>query len=80
MPVFKQFVSRVDAAAEDGVPATEAASCLLKEMGLELADATVDKLGSMLANWAEYGNLIVRSGRLCFMKGKGYVAEQMPMF
>ena len=73
--VFNQFISYVEAAGINGITSRQAARKLVQEMQLEMADATVEKLGAMLANWAEYAEIIARSGRLCFMKK--YVPEQM---
>jgi len=76
--VFNQFVSFIESAREKGTPSKQAARELLNEMHLELADLTTEKLGAMLANWAEYAEIIVRVGRLCFVKE--HVPEQLSMF
>jgi len=55
-----------------------AAKDLIQEMKLDLAELTIEKLGSMLANWAEYAGIIIRRGKLCF--AKGYLPEQLKMF
>jgi hypothetical protein len=62
--VFNQFVLYVEAAGKNGISSKHAASTLVEERQLELADATIDKLGAILANWAEYAEIIVRLGRL----------------
>jgi len=77
-PVFTQFVSYIKAARENGISGKQAAVRIVQEMQLELADATIDKLGAMLGNWAEYAGVIVRSGGLCFMRK--YVPQQMALF
>jgi len=76
--IFNQFVAHVESAGKYGVSKKQAAVLLVKDMQLDMADATVDKLGSILANWAEYAGVITRLRRLCFLKK--YVPEQMKLF
>jgi len=76
--VFNQFISRVEAAGINGMASKQAARNLVQEMQLEMADASVAKLGNMLANWAEYAEILVRLGRLCFMKK--HIPKQMILF
>jgi hypothetical protein len=76
--VFNQFNSHIEAAGADGIASKQATRNLVQEMQLEMADASIAKLGNMLANWAEYAEIIVRLGRLCFMKE--YAPEQMILF
>lgn len=64
--VFSSFMTTVKASGSRGVRPREAALGIVTGMELELADATIDKLGMMLANWAEYAGLLVRRRRLCF--------------
>jgi hypothetical protein len=63
---FEQFIALMQSAGNKGMLSKRAAKALLDDIHLELADLTVEKLGAMLANWAEYAGLVVRSGRLCF--------------
>ena len=63
---FEQFIALIQSAGKKGLLSKQAAKALLDDIHLELADLTVEKLGAMLANWAEYAGLVVRSGRLCF--------------
>jgi len=76
--VFDQFVSYVESAGRKGITSREAANRLVEEMGTQLADSTIDKLGGILANWAEYAGMIVRVNRLCLMAD--LVPKQMELF
>ena len=76
--VFNQFVVHVESAGKYGISNKQAAALLIKNMQLDMADATIDKLGSILANWAEYAGVITRLRRLCFLKK--YVPEQLKLF
>lgn len=76
--IFNQFVAHVESAGKHGISNKQAAVLLVKDMQLDMVDATVDKLGSILANWAEYAGVITRLRRLCFLKK--YVPEQMKLF
>jgi hypothetical protein len=78
LDVFNQFVAHVEAAGKYGIANKQAATLVVKDIQLDMADATVDKLGSILANWAEYAGVIARSRRLCFLKK--YVPEQIKLF
>lgn len=78
LDVFNQFVGYVEAAGKRGIPNKQAASLVVQEMQLDMADATIDKLGNILANWAEYAGVIARSRRLCLLQG--YVPEQFKLF
>ncbi len=77
--VFNQFISHVEAAGINGIASKQATRDLVQEIvQFEMADASVAKLGNMLANWAEYAEIIVRLGRLCLMKK--HAPEQMILF
>lgn len=78
LDAFNLFVKNVEAAGKRGIAAKLAANNVVQEKELELADATIDKLGGILANWAEYAGVIVRSRRLCFLKV--HVPEQIRLF
>ena len=78
LDVFNQFVAHVESAGKHGISSKQAAALLVKDMQLDMADATIDKLGNMLANWAEYAGVITRLRRLCFLKK--YIPEQMKLF
>jgi predicted transcriptional regulator len=78
VPVFNRFIYFIEIAGDKGINSKEAAKDLIQEMSLDLAELTIEKLGAMLANWAEYAGVIDKRGRLCF--AKGYLPEQFNMF
>lgn len=73
IPIFNRFVSLIEAAGEKGVSSKQAAQDLVQELKLSLAELTVEKLGAMLANWADYAEVVTRKARLCF--AKKYLSE-----
>jgi predicted transcriptional regulator len=66
-PVFKQFTAIVEESGETGITSREAALRINENNGFDLADATLDKLGGILANWAEYAGIIARLNKKCYM-------------
>jgi hypothetical protein len=72
VPVFNRFIYFVEEAGGKGIYSKTVAKALVREMQLDLAELTIEKLGAMLANWAEYAEIISRKGRLCFSR------EQLP--
>jgi hypothetical protein len=68
IPNFNRFVALIEAAGEKGISSKQAAQDLVQELKLSLAELTVEKLGAMLANWAEYAGVVTRRARLCFTK------------
>jgi hypothetical protein len=78
--IFDQFVSYVESAGRKGVTSREVANRLIEEMGIQLADSTIDKLGGILANWAEYTGTIVHVNRLCVMKDLVPVQKRLDFF
>jgi predicted transcriptional regulator len=78
VPVFNRFVFFIEAAGDKGINSKIAANYVTQEMKLDLAELTIEKLGAMLANWAEYAEAIDKRGRLCF--SKGHLPEQFSMF
>lgn len=66
--VFQSFLNIVEQAGFDGVSSSDAAKEIVMGLGLEMADLTTQKLGGILANWAEFADLVVRSNRLCYLK------------
>jgi len=76
--VYNKFIEIVGEAKEEGIPHKSVAQVILSDINLELADLTVDKLGAILANWAEYAGVIVRSGKRCVLQR--YVPEQKNFF
>lgn len=78
IPILERFVVAVINAGARGSHPKDVAAGLVKEMSLDLAELTVEKLGNMLANWSEYAEFIVRKGRLCF--GRECLPRQGSMF
>jgi hypothetical protein len=78
LSTFGQFIALIQSAGTKGLLSKQAAKELLDDIHLELAELTIEKLGSMLANWAEYAGLIVRVGRLCFFNE--HAPRQLSMF
>ena len=78
VPVFNRFIQLIEVAGDKGVGSKAAAKDLIQEMKLDLAELTIEKLGAMLANWAEYAGIITRRGKSCF--AKGYLPEQLKIF
>lgn len=78
IPTLNQFIIHVEAAGQNGISSKQVAQKLAQDMKLDLAEATVEKLGNMLANWAEYAEIVVRVGRLCFMAK--YIPKQESLF
>jgi hypothetical protein len=78
VPVFNSFIQLVNKAGDKGINCKMAAKDLIEEMKLDLADLTIEKLGTMLANWAEYSGILSRTGKLCYVKD--YLPEQLKMF
>lgn len=66
--VYNDFISYINDTKYAGITSKQAAEKLTTNMNLTLADATIEKLGAMLSNWAEYAGTIIRTGRLCHTK------------
>ncbi|VAW43617.1 hypothetical protein MNBD_CHLOROFLEXI01-449 [hydrothermal vent metagenome] len=75
--LYNLFLAKVDETGESGVSSRFAIDRVLVELKIELADTTLDKLGNILANWAEYAGVISRKGRVCRLKK--YIPEQMTL-
>jgi hypothetical protein len=70
IPVFNRFLYYIDAAGAKGIYSQNAAKSLAQELQLDLAELTLEKLGMMLANWAEYAGLVKRRGKLTYSRAQ----------
>lgn len=76
--IYRDFVKTVETRQSAGIAHRDAVELILAGTDLGLADATMDKLGAILANWAEYGGVITRYGRRCI--ASKYAFHQADLF
>jgi hypothetical protein len=78
IPVFNRFVHYIDDAGIKGIYSQDAAKSLAQELQLDLAELTIEKLGMMLANWAEYAGPVKRRGKLTYSRAQ--LPQQQVLF